>query len=113
MPFADTAERAGILGQPPATVHRTLTSLQANGIVGRVSHGTAHLPTSQRYFLTAKGVKEAAKVLDYDAASDYVRAYPMSKEWLTLLIRRMDAVSSIYRLAASLSRAAGGSSSRV
>ena len=42
-------------------------------------------------------------MLGYDAASDYVRAYPTSKEWLTLLIRRMDAVAAIYRLAAALS----------
>ena len=31
------------------------------------------------------------------------RAYPASREWLTLLIRRMDAVASVYRLAASMS----------
>ena len=35
--------------------------------------------------------------------SDFVRAYSMSREWLTLLIRRMDAVTAIYRLASSLS----------
>ena len=32
-----------------------------------------------------------------------MRAYPVSREWLALLIRRMDAVASVYRLAASLS----------
>ena len=41
-------------------------------------------------------------MLDCDTSSDFVRAYPMS-EWLTLLIRRMDAVASVYRLAASMS----------
>ena len=42
-------------------------------------------------------------MLGFDTPSALVRAYPMSKEWLTLLIRRMDAVASIYRLAASMS----------
>ena len=32
-----------------------------------------------------------------------MRAYPVSREWLALLIRRMDAVAAFYRLAASLS----------
>ena len=103
MPFMDSAELAGILGEPHATVHRALSGLLADGIVGRVSHGTAHMPSSQRYYLTAKGIRDAVQVLDFDTPSDFVRAYPMSREWLALLIRRMDAVAAIYCLAASLS----------
>ena len=103
MPFIDTAELAGVLGEAHATVHRALTGLLAEGIPGRVSHGTAHLPSSQRYYLTAKGIGEAAETFGFDTPSDFVRAYPVSREWLTLLIRRMDAVASVYRLAASLS----------
>ena len=104
---------ARILGEAHATVHRSLTSLLADGIVGRVSHGTAHLPSSQRYHLTAQGIGEAARVLGFDTLSDFVRAYPMSREWLTLLIRRMDAVASVYRLAASMSPGIDGLRSRV
>ena len=59
-PFVDSTELALILGEPHTTVHRILVDLLAGGIVGRVSHGTAHLPSSQRYHLTAKGVREAA-----------------------------------------------------
>ena len=40
MPFIDTAELAGILEESPATIHRALSGQQADGIVGRVSHGT-------------------------------------------------------------------------
>ena len=108
-PFVDSAELALILGEPHATVHRALAGLLADGIVGRVSHGTAHLPSSQRYHLTAKGIREAAKVLGFDTPSDFVRAYPMSREWLTLLICRMEAVAAIYRFAASMSPASTGS----
>ena len=112
-PFVDSAELAGILGEPHATVHGALTGLLAEGIVGRISHGTAHLPSSQRYHLTAKGVGEAAWVLGYDTPSDFVRAYPTSREWLTLLTRRMDAVASIYRLAALMSPGIDGLRSHV
>ena len=112
-PFVDSTEMAGILGEPHATVHRALTNLLVDGIVGRVSHGTAHLPSSQRYHLTANGIREATGVLGFESPSDFVRAYPMSREWLTLLIRRMDAVASVYRLAASLSPGIDGLRTRV
>ena len=101
MPFIDSVELVLILGEPHSTVHRALTGLLADGIVGRVSHGTAHLPSSQRYYLTAKGVSEAAEFLGFETPSDFMRAYPMSREWLTLLIRRIDAVAAVYRLASS------------
>ena len=88
-PFVDSTELALILGAPHATVHRTLADLLADGIVGRVSHSTAHLPSRQRYHLTAQGIRTAAESLGFDTPTDFVRAYPMSREWLTLLIRRM------------------------
>ena len=113
MPFVDSAELAGILGEPHATVHRTLTRLLASGVASRVSHGTAHLPSSHRYYLTASGIGEAVRVLGFDTPSDFVRAYPVSREWLALLIRRMDAVATIYRLAASLSPGVDGLRSHV
>ena len=113
MPFIDSAELAGILGEPHATVHRSLTGLLADGILGRVSHGTAHLPSSQRYYLTANGIGEAARILGFATPSGFVRAYPVSREWLALLIRRMDAVAAIYRLAATLSPGVDGLRSHV
>ena len=112
-PFVDSAELARILGETHATVHRALSSLLAEGIVGRVSHGTAHLPSSQRYHLTTQGIRAVAGFLGFDTPSDFVRAYPVSREWLTLLIRRMDAVASVYRLAATLSPGTGSLRSHV
>ena len=113
MPFIDSAELAGILGEPHATVHRALTGLLADGIVGRVSHGTAQLPSSRRYFLTTQGIREAAELLGFATPSDFVRAYPVSGQWLTLLIRRMDAVAAVYRPASSLSPGIDGHRSHV
>ena len=112
-PFVDSTELALILGEPHTTVHRSLSNLLADGIVGEVSHGTAHLSSSQRYHLTTQGIREATEVLGFDTPSDFVRAYPMSREWLTLLIRRMDAVASVYRLAASMSPGIDGRRSSV
>ena len=113
MPFVESTELALILGEPHATIHRRLSELLADGIVGKVTHGTVHLPSSGRCCLTAGGIREAADFLDFDTPSDYVRAYPMSREWLALILRRMDAVATVYRLAATMSPGKSGFRSRV
>ena len=63
----------------------------------------AHRPSSRRYYLTAHGIGEAAGFLGFATPSDFVRACPVSREWLALLVSRMDAVAAVHRLAASLS----------
>ena len=113
LPFIDAGELALILGEPLATAHRDMTALLKDGLAGRVSHGTAYLPSSHRYYLTKKGIAQAAGALGYDAPSEFVRAYPVSRQWLALLIRRMDAVASVYRLAATLSPGVDGLGSLV
>ena len=79
MPFIDAGELALVLVEPLATVHRALAALLADGIAGRISHGTAHLPSSHRYYLTGKGIAEAADALGFDAPSVFLRAYPVSR----------------------------------
>ena len=113
LPFVDTGELALILSEPLATVHRALAGLLKGGLPQRMSHGTGHLPSSHRYYLTRRGIAEAADALGYDAPSELVRAYPVSRQWLTLLLRRMDAVASVYRLAATLSPGVDGLETRV
>ncbi|MDE2683617.1 MAG: helix-turn-helix transcriptional regulator, partial [Chloroflexota bacterium] len=113
LPFIDAGELALVLGEPLATVHRALSALLRDGLAHRVSHGTAQLPSSHRYHLTREGIAEAADALGYDAPSDFVRAYPVSRQWLTLLIRRMDAVAAVYRLAATLSPGVNGLETQV
>ena len=71
------------------------------------------MPSSQRYHLTTQGIREAAWVLGFETPSDFVRAYPVSREWLTLLVRRMDAAAAVYRLASSLSPGINGLRSHV
>ena len=99
------------MGEQHATFHRRLTELLDEGIVGRFNHGTVHLPSSGRYCLTTQGIRETADFLDYDTHSDFVRACPMSREWLTLLLRRMDAVAAFYRLAGANANMPGPASS--
>ncbi len=79
--------------QAEPNANNVLTDLLADGITGRVSHGTAHLPSSQRYYLTASGVRESAQVLSFPMLSDSMRAYSTSREWLALHICGMGAVA--------------------
>jgi len=75
--------------------------------------GTEERPlSSHRYHLTRTGISAAADALGFDAPSDFVRAYPVSRQWLALLIRRMDAVASVYRLAATMSPGVTGGKPR-
>ena len=107
MTWVDTAVLALVLGAPSATVHRSLTGLLPNGIVGCAMH------SSQRYYPTANGIGEAAWVIGFETPSNFVRAYPVSREWLALLIRRMDAVAAMHRLPSSLSPGTGSRRSHV
>ncbi len=113
LPFVESTELALLLGEPHATVHRRLSELLTDGVVGKATHGTVHLPSSGRYFIAADGIGETADLLSYDTPSDFVRAYPMSREWLNLLLRRMDAVAAVYRLAATMSPGSDSHQTRV
>ena len=52
-------------------------------------------------------------MLSFAIPADFVRAYPMSREWLAIIIRRMDAVAAVYRLASTMSPGNGSLRSRV
>ena len=66
MPFVESTELALIVDEPHATVHRALSSLLADGVVGRATHGTVHLPSSGRYCLTACFTGVVSGVLAFD-----------------------------------------------
>lgn len=106
--FIDAPSLAGITGKALFTVVNDLEALVEDGLIGCVKHSTVHLPEALRYYLTPKGLAAASAALGCDSPDEYVRDYPMSKEWLRILIERMDAVAGIYALAAAMSPDAGG-----
>ena len=112
-PFADDWELAAILDEPLGDIHDALNDLLNTGIVGRASHSTAYLPRSWRYYLTGSGIGQVHRALGCKTRSAYLRDCPMSREWHRILIRRLDAVASVYRIAATMSLGAGGLKSGV
>ena len=106
-PLTDASELARLTGQPCSTIYDALNALFDAGLAGRVRHGTSYLPASFRYYPTLRGIVAASAALR-SSPSRYVHSYPISREWMRILIGRMDAVGSIYRLAATMSPGTGG-----
>ena len=71
------------------------------------------MPPENNCDCSTKGISAASEAIDFDAPSEFLLAYPVSREWLTLLIRRIDAVASVYRLSASMSPGIAGLRSHV
>ena len=96
--------RRCIVPSPPHAESRS-------GRAGEPRHGPPALqptllPHEKRY-------RRSPDALGYDTPSEFVRAYPASRQWLKLLLRRMDAVALVYRLAATLSPGVDGLETRV
>ena len=77
MPFVESTELALVLGEPHSTIQRRLTDLMSDGIAGRVSHGTAHLPpkivSGIVYIGAARGSKwDGGDVYALDAANGQI-----------------------------------------
>ena len=101
-PFSDARSLARVAGRPQSQVYTALKDLVDAGLAGRVLHETVHQSRLYRHYLTTGGLAAARAALGM-GMSDYCRSYPISDQWLRLLIGRMDAVAGIHALAAALS----------
>ena len=100
-PFADRIEVAALSGRSVATVFRQLAALSEAGLVEDLGHATELLPSTRRFCLTARGVERLARERE-SSTDSLLRKSPVSEQWRRLLLRRLDAVAAIYRLASSL-----------
>ena len=100
-PFADRIELAALSGRSVATVFRGLAALSEAGLIDDLRHATEELSSTRRFCLTARGVERLARERDSSPGST-LAGHPVSEQWRRRLLRRLDAVAAIYRLAASL-----------
>ena len=100
-PFADRIELAALSGRSVATVFRGLAWLSEAGLVEDLAHATELLPSTRRFCLTARGVERLARERE-SSPDSLLRHDPVSEQWRRSLLRRLDAVAAIYRLASSL-----------
>lgn len=97
-PFLGRGELAPMSGWSNSVVYRVMDRLEDFGLIGAVSHATELLSRTERYYVTAAGVEELAKLVGKPVEA-ILRTYPVSAQWQNLLMERLDAVAAIYRVA--------------
>ena len=101
MPFLDRTEMVAVTGRSKGAVYEAVERLEQGGFCTAVPHAAPFFPQTQRYHLAAAGLHwlagEEGKSLD-----DLMLERPVSAQWRRNLMERLDALASIYRLAAGL-----------
>ncbi len=106
MPFLDALELAAVSGTAARTMHDAVSGLKREGLVDAVPHATDLVAPTRRLYMTGKGLQRLAWELGVDVP-DVLERYPVSAHWQRILLGRLDAVGSIYRLAAAIADVAG------
>ena len=105
MPFLDRLELAAVTGWSRGAVYRGVGKLEDAGCIASVPHATDLVASTRRYHLTADGLYRLAQV-NGDSLNDLLRTRPVSARWMRILLERLDALASVYRLAATVSNLA-------
>ncbi len=105
LPFLDRLDLVALSGWSRGAVYPTLHRLQREGLVASLPHATPLAPRTERFYLTAAGLRRLAR--DEGAGlADPVLHYPVSQQEQRLLLQRLDGASSIYRVASAAADAA-------
>ncbi len=105
MPFLDRVDLVAVTGRSKGAVYEAVDRLESGGFVSAVSHVTDHLPQTLRYHLTAAGINRLA-AMEVRTTDQLIRDRPLSARWRRILMERLDALASIYRLAAAIASVA-------
>ncbi len=105
MPFLDRIELAALSGWSRGSVYESVAGLEADGLVESVGHGSVLLPHTRRFCVSAAGLERLAGGSG-EAMSGMLDGRPVSSQWRRILLGRLDAVGSIYRLACGTARVA-------
>ena len=96
-----TVDELSRFGRVPAsTLRERLGKLAKRGLVDSVPHhlGSLGPHPKRRYFPTKQGIAAGGRI---EHGTEYfLSEYPVSKQWLRLLVERLDAVAVLYRIAA-------------
>lgn len=101
MPLLDRVELAAVSGRSPSAVYEAIDSLLTESLVARLPHASELIAPTQRFRVTASGLDRLADLSGTTTAA-LLREHPASEEWQRLLLRRLDSVAVVYRLAAAL-----------
>ena len=102
MPFLDRLEMAAMTGWSRGAVYGAVRTLEEKGLVEPVPHSTELTAPTARFCVTAAGLGRLAGERGV-AEEGLLGARPVSAQWRRLLLARLDAVASVYRLASAIS----------
>ena len=100
MPLLDRLELAAVSGWSRGGVYEGIDRLLARELVSLVPHATAHMPPTKRVHLTVAGLHLLARE-EGMTVEEILQRRPVSAQWHRILMERLDAVASIYRLASA------------
>ncbi len=103
MPFLDRIELASVSGWSRGSVYESVAELEADGLVESVGHGSVLLPHTRRFCVSAAGLERLAGGSG-ETLAGMLDACPVSSQWRHVLLGRLDAVGSIYRLTCAVSQ---------
>ena len=98
LPFADGIELAFLSDVYSPNVYEHLGVLKKKKLVDSIPHSTPYTKASSRFYLTRKGVR---LYLDRALTHRSQTTLPITREWYTSLLRRLDTVRTVYRIARS------------
>ena len=98
MPFLSRAELGTFVSSSVSGVYKAVERLDLAGLVASLPHTTEGQRHTQRFYLTADGVRETARLQEVDV-DELLRTRPVSSQWHRLLLGRLDALASIYGIA--------------
>ena len=98
MPFLTAQEAAPFIGTDRFTSLRALRGLERQGLANRIPYRRSYNVRPRRWHLTGAGIAELAWQEDTSVERLLTRL-PVSAEWQRSLLRRLDAVDVLYRIA--------------
>ena len=99
-PFSDAVEISRFARIREKTCRSALRKLKANGLAFKTVHAGAHTARTARWALNGRGVERFAAETKLSVKT-VLAQWPVSKEWIRILTRRMDALTAVYRVASS------------
>ena len=102
MPLLDRLEAVAVSGWSRGAVYRAVESLEREGLAASVPHASELTPATRRYWLTVDGLRRLAREEGADV-DGLLRSRPVSNQWRRLLMERLDAVATVYRVASAVS----------
>ena len=105
MPFLDRLEMVCLSGRSRGAVYEAAHRLEEDGLAASIPHAADLTPPTRRYCLTADGLYRLAE-LNGESVDNLLRSRPVSEQWRRILLERLDAIASLYRLASTVAGAA-------